>query len=371
MYEILSLLGLMSLIHGVLLGGILIYLSSNKKPSLVLGLFLLVFGLSFLSSILLDYGILEGNPSLMFIPCRFYFLAFPVLFLYVKSLRSKLNFKAIKIHLYPGILEFLLFSVLFFSLDGEAKMDLFKSDYFVGYILAANMFSVIYLLKILLLIKEHKEQVNEYYSDLDNKLLKWLKPIIVVFLLMTFSDLILMIIQQGLKVNLNFMYDNLLLIYIIRGVLYLAFTYWLAFFGMKQHYSGVSEKEESVSQQTTIDVSVENEEYEAIYDKVLGIITETKCYTDENLTVVDLADRVNVHYRKLSKVINQEAACNFNTFINKYRVEEAKKIMKENNRLGGLTLDVVGQEVGFKSRSSLYAAFKKFETNTPAYFMKN
>ncbi len=374
LYEILSLLGGMCLIHGVLLGVILIFLSSNKKPSLVLGFFLFVFGLSFLSPTLLDYGILEENPFWMFLPFRFYFLAFPLLFIYVKSLREKLSFESIKLHLYPGILEFLVFSIVFVSLDGEAKLELFKSNYFVGYILAANIFSVIYLMKILLLIKENSDEMNDFHSDLENKLLVWLKPIAVVFLVMTFSDLVLMIVQQGLKVNLNFMYENLLLTYIVRGVLYLAFTYWLAFFGMKQFYIGPLGREMQKPLEKnlqSLDKSGNNEEFELIYEKLLDLLSNTKCYTDEELTIVDLAEKTNVHYRKLSKVINNEAGCNFNTFINKYRVEEAIKIMRENNRLGGLTLDVVGQESGFKSRSSLYSAFKKFEDKTPAYFMKN
>ncbi len=374
LYKILSLLGLMSLIHGVLLGTILMYLSSNKKPSLVLGAFLLALGLSFLSPMLLDYGLLEDTPSWMFLPFRFYFLAFPLLFIYVKSLRSKLTFSSIKVHLYPGILEFILFSIAFFIFDGETKLELFKSDYFTGYILAANIYSLLYLLKILLLIKENREQVNAYHSDVENKLLAWLKPIILVFLAMTFSDLILMIVQQGLKVDLNFMYENLLITYAVRGVLFLALTYWLAFFGMKQFYIGPlvrgEEKVEVVGQDVEIETET-SEEFGNIYEQLLGLISQSKCYTDEDLTIVNLADLSHVHYRKLSKVINSEAGCNFNTFINKYRVEEAKRIMRENNRPGGLTLDVVGQEAGFKSRSSLYAAFKKFEMNTPASFMKN
>ncbi len=371
MYKIASILNLLCLIHGVVLGLILIQISSKQKPSAMLGVFLLFFGLSFTSNVLNDYGISPQNPFLIFLPFRFYFLIFPLLFLYIKKMTVGASYLNEKKHLYPGLLEFCLLICVFVLVPGEDQFQLQNSLYYAGYMLSANLFGLWYLYKSWTLIQHHTIRIKNFHSSIERRLLNWLKPLLIVYLLITFCDFVLTIIQQGLKWDLEHIRNPLMIIYVIQCITYVVLTYWLAFYGVKQYYIYNSEYSENENLNEFVVKEEEDfTEFEGIFNLICKLLDETKCYTNEDLTIVELATLTKVHYRKLSKVINYQANCNFNTFINKYRVEEAKKIMKENNRLGGLTLDVVGQEAGFKSRSSFYSAFKKFENKTPASFIK-
>ena len=375
MREVASLFGILSLVHGVILGAVLIYKSPKRKPLLLLGIFLLVYGLSFTSNIMGDLAVAYESTVFYLLPLRFYFLTYPILYLYVKYIMAKESFKEYSVHLYPGIAEFVILTGLFLFLPVEAHKSLLFSKYFIGYILLANAFSMYYLLRIKNLLKKHMVRVEAYYSSVENKLLDWLRMIIYVLLIIIINDTLFIIIQQGLKPDMDFLYGALEIIYVVQSAINMLVTYWIAFYGMRQYTISM----ESVDLDTFIEEvklpirseSNETKEFDEIYEQLVSFIYESKDFTNEELTIVDLANAMNMHYRKLSKIINQVAECNFNHFINRFRVEEAKRIMKDTDRMASQTLEVLGQEVGFKSPSSFYNAFKKFEGQTPAKYMKN
>ncbi len=368
MRGIASLLGILSLIHGVSLGGTLIYLSAKRKTSLFLGLFLTTFGLSFLSKAINDYYLGDVDPRLFFLPLRFYFLSFPLLFLFVKGVFVKFSIKDEIKHLIPGIIEFSLFSVLFIALPSDNLKGLFFSDNFVIYIVISNLYSLGYLIKTKSLLAQKNLNKCLYSPEDMNKLFKWLKPIIIIFLVITIDDILFLIFHSTTQLSSNhpLVFQSL---YVIQSLVTMGMTYWIAFFGMKQHYLPLNK----ISTKTEIKEvgQKEEDEFNEIYKQVISYIEKEKAFTNEELTIVHLANSLDIHYRKLSKIINYKAGCNFNHFINQFRVDEAKKIMQNPDRIGGLTLEVLGQEVGFKSQSSLYTAFKKIEGITPAKYMKN
>lgn len=72
----------------------------------------------------------------------------------------------------------------------------------------------------------------------------------------------------------------------------------------------------------------------------------------------------------MSHLINAGLGENFYDFINKYRVEEVKRLMadpqKQNYNLLGIAL-----EAGFKSKSTFNLIFKRFTGLTPTEYKKN
>jgi YesN/AraC family two-component response regulator len=60
---------------------------------------------------------------------------------------------------------------------------------------------------------------------------------------------------------------------------------------------------------------------------------------------------------------------NFYGLINEYRVREVMHIVENNNY--NYTIDSIAEKVGFHSRSSFYACFKKYTGQTPKEFISN
>ncbi|WP_433764791.1 helix-turn-helix domain-containing protein [Flavobacterium ginsenosidimutans] len=92
----------------------------------------------------------------------------------------------------------------------------------------------------------------------------------------------------------------------------------------------------------------------AMFDKVL--------YKNPNLTLQDLSQEINISSHQLSQFLNNNLGKNFTSFVNEFRINEACKIIASSDKL---TLESVGYDVGFNSKSTFFAAFKKHKGTTP------
>jgi AraC-like DNA-binding protein len=90
-------------------------------------------------------------------------------------------------------------------------------------------------------------------------------------------------------------------------------------------------------------------------------------YLDSELNIVDLSKELNISSKLLSQVINEGYNCNFFDFVNKYRIDMAKSLFR-NQTDTKLTISEVMYDSGFNSKSSFNTAFKKFTQKTPTQF---
>ncbi len=91
---------------------------------------------------------------------------------------------------------------------------------------------------------------------------------------------------------------------------------------------------------------------------------------DEGFTLDQLARLVGDNPNYVSQVINEKKGCNFKAFVNDYKIKEACRRLSDKQRYGGLTIEAIGQSVGFKSRTHFYATFKQFTGMTPAAYQR-
>ncbi len=84
-----------------------------------------------------------------------------------------------------------------------------------------------------------------------------------------------------------------------------------------------------------------------------------------SLNKVSLLLEINVNH--LSQVINEKTGMNFNDYINKYRINEAKLILLS-PQYKKLTIEAIAKMAGFNSKSAFYAAFKKHSGVSPKEF---
>jgi AraC-like DNA-binding protein len=92
-------------------------------------------------------------------------------------------------------------------------------------------------------------------------------------------------------------------------------------------------------------------------------------HLDPDLTLMDLAEKTSIPYRALSEVINNGLKQNYYDFINGYRIRESQKLLSEKSSKFTTVLEVL-YEVGYNSKSSFNAAFKKHTGMTPTEFKK-
>lgn len=98
----------------------------------------------------------------------------------------------------------------------------------------------------------------------------------------------------------------------------------------------------------------------------LNVLMETeKLYKNANLTLGQLARKMQVSVPQLSQFLNDNMGKSFSSYINEWRIKEAKQLLiTEPN----MTMEVIAELSGYNAQSTFYSAFKQFEQLTPAKY---
>ena len=88
-------------------------------------------------------------------------------------------------------------------------------------------------------------------------------------------------------------------------------------------------------------------------------------YLDQNIKLTNMATAINATPHEVSHVINDRLGISFNHYINEFRIKKACVLLEGSDHL---TIEGIGQEAGFKSRSAFYKAFKYFMNQTPSQY---
>ena len=83
-----------------------------------------------------------------------------------------------------------------------------------------------------------------------------------------------------------------------------------------------------------------------------------------------LAELVDDTRNNVSEAINRQYKTGFYDLLNEYRVKEACRRMNDFEHYGHLTIEYISSELGFKSRTTFIAAFKKMVGLTPSAYLK-
>lgn len=100
---------------------------------------------------------------------------------------------------------------------------------------------------------------------------------------------------------------------------------------------------------------------------ILEHISRNELYKDHNITLGKFSKGISITPHIVSQVINEQLCCNFNDFINSYRVEEAKKMLKDTG-MKNYTVASIAYDCGFNTLSAFNTAFRKFTGVTPSQF---
>lgn len=349
------------------IGVFLILINRKKKNALTyLGFFLMSLGVISFSEILEVFNI-DNKNSYLNLPFYFFWLTPILLYLYVEKISILPKHKYSSFLLMLGTIE-LLISIIIYFLSSKDRLKFEESLFFVTFQIVGLLFGFYLIIVIFLKVKKHSQLLKKQYSSIEGRDLKWINQFII-FSSFTF----IIILPLSLSLLSGFVIE------ILFSVFSIIITYWISYNGLSQLLSvdliketdNKSKKEKnngnSDINMNTTDFDIEK--YKSVLLKIENEIEKHQLFLNPELTIVQIAERVNEHPRLISKTINTLVSENFNTYINKFRVEKAK-IMLLNGASNQLNIEGIGREVGFKSNSSFYAAFKKQLHLTPLKFVK-
>lgn len=120
----------------------------------------------------------------------------------------------------------------------------------------------------------------------------------------------------------------------------------------KERYKNKEIREENISQ----------------LEQALPSIIAKELFLNSNLTLDQTAKELKISKHLLSQYLNEKLNKSFSAFINEYRIEKAKELLQKKRNY---SVESVGYECGFNSKSSFFTAFRKITGKTPAEFQRS
>jgi len=305
-------------------------------------------------------------PHSLFLATSFSFLYGPLLYFYFKRISQRYRFKPIDVlHFVPTLILIIYFLPIYFSSEEHKsylmfhRKELLQSTYTVLVVLKSiSLVVYVYLSyriykKILLKRKEVGSQV-----------LKWGRNIIVlnvmyvVFYILYGYELLNEYIHQGM------VFPQLFFMSLI--ILYIAYTAYVHPKVFSKKYLFNLPKAQVKYKNSGLTNLYSNE----LKDRLLHLFEEEKIYRQNNLSLEILSKKLNTTKHSLSQVINEHFKMNFFNLLNKYRIAEAKEILK-NDINKNLTIIDIAYDVGFNNKVTFNKAFKQeTEGLTPREYLK-
>ncbi|MCX6288043.1 MAG: helix-turn-helix domain-containing protein [Bacteroidetes bacterium] len=98
-----------------------------------------------------------------------------------------------------------------------------------------------------------------------------------------------------------------------------------------------------------------------------GLLIKDKIYLNENMSLTETAHMLDTNTAYLSRLINEHYTINFSAFLNRYRIEEAKKMILDDH-CNNLSIEGIAKNAGFRSKSTFNQVFKNSTGLTPTEF---
>ena len=381
-------------------------MASFKNTSFkILGFFYLLFTIVFISFLLVDSSY-EGIPAGL---QNFFSLAFfvailalpPTMYNYVSNIalqKEPVKVNLFRLYLLP-ICLLVINGIAFFFLNRNATQEgdfaftvvqnVMDYSNYIAILFAFPLLNIVYIYKSFERYRAHKQYISETYSYEDELSLKWIYTFIWGYLILLIGVYLTQL-------------SSLQYLYVPTSLSMFAY---LVFIGYKGYQRSMIDFSEAIDTETGIPkVEVTNqvlveevaeevqlvpaavlktkkatsieEEFTLSEDirlklrKDLLFYMETeKPYLNQKLMINQLARSINTNNKYLSYVINKDFNQNFVTFINSYRIEEAKLYL-QSAEFENFKIEAIGNMAGFKSKSSFNTAFKSFTGKTPSAFRK-
>lgn len=358
------LLDSIGLVQGVTMAILLMALSIRKyRSTFYLGFFLLFYSLELATWISVNTQVSRYYPEFFLLPFNFSWILFPLFYLYTQQVSVYSNRKIKYWLLFPGIVSILAQCVIYF-LPYETKVVIEDSYWHILiFWILGNYYSWGVGLWNLNLLYRHRIEVLNTYSFIASKELQWAR-FFLIYLLATsvFSHIIAYAIPFSFEDNTIFSIMDLIAIY------------WVSYFGITQRNVRSLISNEWTPKDSKGEIKPRSYSPEVIPGRLEGLMAHIHKHMDAKesfinpeLTIMDLADGINEHPKLVSEAINTVAKQNFNSYINGYRIRKAEELLKTDKGTH-LSVEGIGIEVGFKSKSAFYSAFKKFTGTTPTQY---
>jgi AraC-like DNA-binding protein len=314
------------------------------------------------------------------------FLPGPMMYLYVRSLKETITWRKAFPHLLLFIIYF-FFCYWWFAYMGRKypnekfiPVENLYSPITICVFVARYSQMLFYYFLARKTLRIYQQSIRHLFSEISRIELNWIKWLVTGYLLI----IIVTIVIIGLMVAFpQYFYE----LFLLNIALVTPYIYAATYMGItqptiwqkktdenKQQLEEEMQEAEHIESQVVIveksrpaKTTLQPNKIDDIVNNITNLMEAQRLYAETELTLKQLADKLQVPSYQVSQAINEGMKKNFYDLINGYRVEEAKRLLLDPKN-ENYTILSVGFEAGFNSKTTFNTVFKKFTGVTPTEF---
>lgn len=205
---------------------------------------------------------------------------------------------------------------------------------------------------------DFNKKVANYYSNIEGRNLKWVKDLNIAILVVAVASISFSFIGRS-----YFSKHEIFLL--IPSFIFSSVLFYIGFKGNQQTDQLEKMIEENENQEEFADIKSEYEE--KLKSQLIKQFEISKAHTNPDLRITTISEKLGTNRTYISRLINEEFGMNFNEFVNKYRLIEAKELLCSKNH-NIYTNEHIAEMSGFGSAASFSRVFKESEGITPGNY---
>ena len=354
--------------------------SGNRKANLYQGLFLVTISLSIFEEWLNNTGVIVRVLWLTNFSESFNFAFAPLFYFYIRTCINPDSKRKTWVHFIPFFFWAVYMIFAFMQPDGNKYNSYIQTKHpdwaampwddsisddplgvrrFVNHLMLLQLAVYIFLSARAVVMKFRSS--GEYLVRTENTMLRVLRNS-VIHVLILISIMIITKIVFGMRSDIggylvasyvSFMIYATTWQILNRSDYFDSPTSFLFFPAVKYRKSSLSE-----------------ENKDDILKKIKHEMEQGSYFTNSLASLSGLARQINESPHHVSQVINEKMNRNFFEMLAFYRVEHAKKLIRQDKK-GKITVEELAELVGYNSKSSFNSAFKKYSSKTPSEYRKS
>ena len=365
-FDLWSILILFGAFHGYILAFYFLF-SKTKIEQRFFGLLLIVVALNLTEYAFTLSRLFVKFPHIILSTYPLLFLMGPFYYLNIRKLAGDtITFKSV-LHFIPAILMF-LFMIPFYAQDGDTKLNSYLSSIDLEnpefspsqfiYIFLHFLHLSIYVFFSWKLIKLTIKTFKESSSNNNVEIAVYLKKItklFIGFLIVFLTMLVFMLFLKKYSVQFDYV-----VVLVLSGIIY-----FIGYATLRQPNRLLSNQTKENTKYATSSLSPDI--IEELKTRLDSFMLNEKPYINGELKISELADKLDIPPHHLSQLINQEYGTNFFDYINRFRIDEAKRMLAD-NQYKNEKIFAIAIDSGFNNKASFNRVFKRHTGLSPSEF---
>ena len=177
-----------------------------------------------------------------------------------------------------------------------------------------------------------------------------------IFTILMFSTSVMLI--TGDLVDFEFSKAAIAMVNSVTLGVFFASQYDPSYYAIFKHLR--HKKKYAVSKVRSLDV-------DSVIDRLNNMMIGSHLYMEEDLSIKTVAEMLNVNHQQLSEILNKELSRSFSSYVNDFKISEAKVLLKSEPEL---TITRIALMTGFNTVRTFNRVFSKSTGLTPMEYRR-